>query len=134
MKINQVLTAAGFTLVGLVGSAAAAVRQDGTSVYIQPDAVNGYNQLAQFSLFSYLLNFLDLLNYLVYIAAVIVALYCALLVIVSILKGKTDPRSIRHELEGQEGLKKVVYVIVGLKVVLMVIDFVFYIKSTGAPV
>lgn len=128
MKFKQVFTAAGLFLAGLASTASAAVSQNGTEVYVQPDAVNGYNMLSQFSLFSYLMDFLDLLNYLVYIVAIIVALYCALLVLASILKGKTDPRSIRHELEGQDGLKKTVVIIIYLKAILMIIDFVFYIQ------
>jgi hypothetical protein len=127
MKINQVLTAAGLFLAGLASTASAAVSQNGTSVYIQPDAVNGYNRLSQFNLFQYLLDFLDIINYLVYIAAIIVALYCTLLVIISIVNGKRSPKSIRDELEAQDGLVKVVKIIVYMKAALMVIDFVFYI-------
>lgn len=127
MKIKQVLPAAGLYLAGIANLASAAVSQNGTSVYIQPDAVNGYNKLNQFSLFGYLLDFLDIINYLVYIAAIIVALYCTLLVIISIVNGKRDPKSIRDELTAQEGLVKVVKIIVYMKAALMIIDFVFYI-------
>ncbi len=128
MKIKQVFTAVGLFLTGLAGTASAAVTQNGTQVYVQPDAANGYKMLSQFSLFDYLMDFLDVINYLVYIAAVIVALYCTLLVIISIVNGKRDPRSIRDELAGQDGLKKTVKIIIYMKVVLMVIDFVFYIS------
>lgn len=128
MKIKQVFTAVGLFLTGLAGTASAAVTQNGTQVYVQPDAANGYNMLSQFSLFDYLMDFLDVINYLVYIAAVIVALYCTLLVIISIVNGKRDPRSIRDELSGQDGLKKTVKIIIYMKIVLMVIDFVFYIS------
>lgn len=128
MKIKQVLQAVGLFLTGLAGTASAAVTQNGTQVYVQPDAANGYKMLSQFSLFDYLINLLDVINYLVYIAAVIVALYCTLLVIISIVNGKKDPRSIKDELQGQEGLKKTVKIIVYMKIVLMVIDFVFYIS------
>lgn len=128
MKIKQVFTAVGLFLTGLAGTASAAVTQNGTQVYVQPDAANGYNMLSQFSLFDYLMDFLDVINYLVYIAAVIVALYCTLLVIISIVNGKRDPRSIRDEISGQDGLKKTVKIIIYMKIVLMVIDFVFYIS------
>jgi hypothetical protein len=128
MKIKQVLPAAGFYLAGLINTVSAEVNQNGSEVYVTPNAANGYHQLNQFSLFKYLINFLDLVNYLVYIAAIIVVLYCALLVIISIISGKTDPKYIKHEIEGQEGLKKVVKIIIYMKVILMVIDFVFYIK------
>lgn len=127
MKTKQVFTAAWLSLAGLASTASAAVSQNGTSVYIQPDAVNGYNKLTQFNLFGYLLDFLDIVNYLVYIAAIIVALYCTLLVIVNIVNGKRDPKAIRDELSAQEGLVKVVKIIVYMKVALMIIDFVFYI-------
>ncbi|MDD4469484.1 MAG: hypothetical protein PHR29_06060 [Acholeplasmataceae bacterium] len=128
MKIKQVFTAVGLFLTGFAGTASAAVTQNGTQVYVQPDAANGYNMLSQFSLFDYLMDFLDVINYLVYIAAVIVALYCTLLVIISIVNGKRDPRSIRDEISGQDGLKKTVKIIIYMKIVLMVIDFVFYIS------
>lgn len=128
MKFKQVFTAAWLSLAGLASTASAAVTQEnGTSVYIQPDAVNGYNMLTQFSLFSHLMNFLDLLNYLVYIGAIAVALYCTLLVIIGIVSGKRDPKAIRDELTAQAGLVKVVKIIVYMKVALMIIDFVFYI-------
>jgi len=127
MKFKQVFTAAWLSLAGLASTASAAVSQNGTSVYIQPDAVNGYNMLTQFSLFSHLMNFLDLLNYLVYIGAIAVALYCTLLFIIGIVSGKRDPKAIRDELSAQAGLVKVVKIIVYMKVALMIIDFVFYI-------
>ena len=128
MKIKHVVTAAGASLAGMVSAVSAAVSQNGTRVYVQPDAVNGYNKLNQFELFKYVLDVLDVLNYLVYITAIGVAIYCTVLVLVNVVNGKRNPNAIKDELAAQEGLKKVVKIMVMMKIGLVAIDFLFYVS------
>lgn len=117
----------GLLLTRLIGPVSAAVSQNGSQVYIQPDASSGYATLQSFSLFSWLIKLLDVVNYLVYVAAIIVILYCVLLVIVSIVHGKRNPQAIKDELTGQAGIIKVVKTIVYMKLALIGVDFIFYI-------
>jgi hypothetical protein len=126
MLKRKVYTAVGGILTGLTNIVRADVTTNGSRVYVQPNAADGYDTLQQFSLFDWLLTALNVVNYLVYIAAVIVAMYCTLLVIISILNGKRDPKAIKDELSGQTGIVKVVKIIVYMKIALIVIDFVFY--------
>ena len=128
MKIKHVVTAAGAYLAGMAGMVSAAVSQNGTRVYVQPDAVNGYNKLNQFELFQYVLDVLDVLNYLVYITAIGVAIYCTVLVLINVVNGKRNPNAIKDELAAQEGLKKVVKIMVMMKIGLVAIDFLFYVS------
>jgi hypothetical protein len=122
------IIAVGGVLTGFVSRAGAAISTNGSAVYVSPDAAAGYETLQQFSLFDWLLTLLNVINYLVYIAAIIVAMYCVLIVLLSILNGKRDPKAIKDELSGQAGIIKVVKIIVYMKIALMIIDFVFYLK------
>ncbi len=126
MLKRKVSMAAGSVLAGMTELAKADVTTNGSRVYVQPDAADGYNTLQQFSLFEWLLTALNVINYLVYVAAVIVAMYCTLLVIISIVNGKRNPKAIADELSGQAGIVKVVKIIVYMKIALICIDFVFY--------
>ena len=116
------------SLFATVTTAAAEVKTNGSEVLISPDPAAGYNFLQEnlSSPSEWLTMILNVVNYLVYIAAIIVVMYCVFLVLVAIIEGKRNPTTIKNELSGQEGIKKAVVIIAYMKLALIAIDVIFY--------
>lgn len=116
------------SLFATVTTAAAEVTTNGSEVLISPDPAAGYNYLQEnlSSPTDWLTMLLNVVNYLVYVAAIIVVMYCVFLVLVAILQGKRNPTTIKNELSGQEGIKKAVVIIAYMKLALIAIDVIFY--------
>lgn len=116
------------SLFATVTTAAAEVKTNGSEVLISPDPAAGYNFLQEnlSSPTDWLTMLLNIVNYLVYIAAIIVVMYCVFLVLVAIIQGKRNPTTIKNELSGQEGIKKAVVIIAYMKLALIAIDVIFY--------
>ncbi|MEN6291035.1 MAG: hypothetical protein ABFD07_03320 [Methanobacterium sp.] len=104
---------------------AAEVSENGTVVHVSPDASNGHKIFSEFRFSDLLLDGLDLLYYLDYLAAVIVVLYCTLIVIIGIGKKKQDLKSIKDELFAKDSVVHTAKAICFMWIGLEVIDFFF---------
>ncbi len=116
------------SLFAMVQNAAAEVKTNGSEVLISPDPAAGYTFLQEnlSSPTDWLTMLLNIVNYLVYIAAIIVVMYCVFLVLIAFIQGKRNPTTIKNELTGQDGIKKAVVIIAYMKLALIAIDVIFY--------
>lgn len=133
MKIKRVLIVASILLAFLLVSFtqtvyAADVTTNGTEVHIKPDAANGEEIVSGVKGSNVLGDIMDVLTYLIYIAALIDVLFCTLTILIGVLGGKklNSLKAMKSELEARDGVWTVTKAIGIMWISINVLDVLYY--------